>query len=110
MAPKTKTPPPRIQIQDVWPILDCGRYPPKRTLGDPVEVWATIFKDGHDVLAASVRYRPAAERRWRVAPMHPLGRGAVADGGSEHVVARSEERRVGKECSKQCRSRWSPYH
>ena len=26
------------------------------------------------------------------------------------VLARSEERRVGKECSKQCRSRWSPYH
>ena len=23
---------------------------------------------------------------------------------------RSEERRVGKECSQQCRSRWSPYH
>ena len=27
-----------------------------------------------------------------------------------YVEARSEERRVGKECSKQCRSRWSPYH
>ena len=25
-------------------------------------------------------------------------------------TGRSEERRVGKECSKQCRSRWSPYH
>ena len=24
--------------------------------------------------------------------------------------ARSEERRVGKECTEQCRSRWSPYH
>ena len=24
--------------------------------------------------------------------------------------ARSEERRVGKECGYQCRSRWSPYH
>src|SRR3546814_15797413 len=24
--------------------------------------------------------------------------------------ARSEERRVGKECVRQCRSRWSPYH
>ena len=24
--------------------------------------------------------------------------------------ARSEERRVGKECSRTCRSRWSPYH
>nr|WP_174531325.1 hypothetical protein [Micromonospora maritima] len=23
---------------------------------------------------------------------------------------RSEERRVGKECSERCRSRWSPYH
>ena len=23
---------------------------------------------------------------------------------------RSEERRVGKECLTQCRSRWSPYH
>ena len=43
------------------------------------------------------------------------GNGAVSlyiqqnDGGSErdgHIVVRSEERRVGKEC----RSRWSPYH
>ena len=26
------------------------------------------------------------------------------------AMARSEERRVGKECSVTCRSRWSPYH
>ena len=26
------------------------------------------------------------------------------------IAARSEERRVGKECKSQCRSRWSPYH
>ena len=26
------------------------------------------------------------------------------------VIARSEERRVGKECCALCRSRWSPYH
>ena len=26
------------------------------------------------------------------------------------VTIRSEERRVGKECNGQCRSRWSPYH
>ena len=26
------------------------------------------------------------------------------------VVLRSEERRVGKECTSWCRSRWSPYH
>ena len=28
----------------------------------------------------------------------------------ERFVRRSEERRVGKECMVQCRSRWSPYH
>src|SRR3546814_3813381 len=28
----------------------------------------------------------------------------------EIVLARSEERRVGKECVSTCRSRWSPYH
>ena len=26
------------------------------------------------------------------------------------LLGRSEERRVGKECSEPCRSRWSPYH
>src|SRR3546814_4534733 len=30
--------------------------------------------------------------------------------GSEVVLSRSEERRVGKECVSTCRSRWSPYH
>ena len=29
---------------------------------------------------------------------------------SPQEYARSEERRVGKECSEPCRSRWSPYH
>ena len=28
----------------------------------------------------------------------------------KEAVARSEERRVGKECHTTCRSRWSPYH
>ena len=30
--------------------------------------------------------------------------------GSIGLMTRSEERRVGKECSAVCRSRWSPYH
>src|SRR3546814_13349506 len=29
---------------------------------------------------------------------------------SDYAAARSEERRVGKECVSTCRSRWSPYH
>ena len=31
-------------------------------------------------------------------------------GGDTKALVRSEERRVGKECSLPCRSRWSPYH
>ena len=32
------------------------------------------------------------------------------DGKTLVALTRSEERRVGKECSSPCRSRWSPYH
>ena len=44
----------------------------------------------------------------------PTGRNTTRPPLSDEQIAanaeRSEERRVGKECSKQCRSRWSPYH
>ena len=33
-----------------------------------------------------------------------------ATGARGGTASRSEERRVGKECTIQCRSRWSPYH
>ena len=32
------------------------------------------------------------------------------DADKTDAVVRPEERRVGKECLTQCRSRWSPYH
>src|SRR3546814_10822652 len=34
----------------------------------------------------------------------------LIDAESNLQAARSEERRVGKECVSTCRSRWSPYH
>jgi hypothetical protein len=36
--------------------------------------------------------------------------GQRAEAGALFAEARSEERRVGKECRRLCRSRWSPYH
>ena len=36
--------------------------------------------------------------------------GSYSPGGVYPLIARSEERRVGKECTSWCRSRWSPYH
>jgi starch synthase (maltosyl-transferring) len=58
-----------LAIECVAPELDCGRFPVKRILGDSFEVSADIFKDGHDQLAARVRYRAPGEREWRVTPM-----------------------------------------
>ena len=40
-----------------------------------------------------------------------IGPSAMLDGAPlGRLDSRSEERRVGKECTEQCRSRWSPYH
>jgi starch synthase (maltosyl-transferring) len=64
---------PRIEIQDVRPSVDCGAYAVKRTLGEELEVHATVFADGHDVLRAAVRYRPPDTRRWLEVAMEPLG-------------------------------------
>jgi starch synthase (maltosyl-transferring) len=71
--PTGKNPTARILIQDVRPQVDCGRYPVKVTQGDPVDVEATIFKDGHDVLRAAIRYRPAGTRKWSEAPLELVG-------------------------------------
>ena len=72
-APRTKRPPPRIQIQDVSPQVDCGRYPVKRTLRDGVDVRARIFRDGHETLGASVRWKPGNASRWEESPLQPVG-------------------------------------
>src|SRR3546814_2965881 len=40
----------------------------------------------------------------------PPAPAALAGGRAQVLPARSEERRVGKECVSTCRSRWSPYH
>jgi starch synthase (maltosyl-transferring) len=64
---------PRIQIQDVSPRVDCGRWPAKAILGDRVEVSATIVRDGHAVLRATARHRPAGRRAWRETPLEPVG-------------------------------------
>ena len=58
-----------VIIENVAPTVDGGRYAAKREIGARVEISADIFKEGHDVLVAFVRYRPEAETAWREAPM-----------------------------------------
>ncbi|MBI4256389.1 MAG: DUF3416 domain-containing protein, partial [Candidatus Rokubacteria bacterium] len=58
-----------VVIEHVAPAVDGGRWPVKRAAGEVVEVSADIFKDGHDVLVAWLKYRRAAESTWRETPM-----------------------------------------
>jgi starch synthase (maltosyl-transferring) len=58
-----------VVIENVAPTVDGGRYPIKREVGDPVEVTADVFKEGHDVLAVFLKYRRADEAGWREVPM-----------------------------------------
>ncbi len=62
----------RIRVEQPRPRIDCGRYPPKRCEGDFVEVSADVFRDGHDLVRAVVRWRGPGKRRWQEAPMRPI--------------------------------------
>ena len=58
-----------VIIENVYPELDCGRYPVKREVGDRLEVWADLFKEGHDRLAAVLKYRQMDAPEWGETPM-----------------------------------------
>jgi starch synthase (maltosyl-transferring) len=62
-------PPSRIRIEHAAPTVDGGRWPVKRTVGDTVNVSADIFRDGHEVLRAVVRWRAPGEKNWQESPM-----------------------------------------
>jgi starch synthase (maltosyl-transferring) len=58
-----------IAIEDVYPSVDASRYPVKRIAGEPLDVWADIFRDGHAVLAAELLWRAESTSRWTRVPM-----------------------------------------
>jgi starch synthase (maltosyl-transferring) len=71
-SPRPEQPPERIVIQYTEPVVDGGRFPAKRCVGDSVTVAADIFRDGHDLLRAVVRYRGPDAERWLEAEMRQI--------------------------------------
>jgi starch synthase (maltosyl-transferring) len=59
----------RFLIENIFPSIECGRFAVKRIAGEPVEVWADIFREGHDVIAASLMWRGAGDAAWTREPM-----------------------------------------
>jgi len=52
-APVRPTPIGRIPVVDVSPTLEQGRWPAKAAVGEAVPVRATVFREGHDAVAAT---------------------------------------------------------
>lgn len=59
----------RIALENISPAVDGGAYPVKSIPHARIVVQADIFMDGHDQLAAEVRWRAKDEARWHSVPM-----------------------------------------
>jgi starch synthase (maltosyl-transferring) len=59
----------RLGVDDVTPVVSCGRYPAKAVVGEHIPVAATVWREGHDAVAATVVWRgpvDQAERQTRM--------------------------------------------
>src|SRR6266853_1709871 len=60
---------PTAVIENLRPLINGGRYSAKRIAGDDLAVEADVFKDGHDVVAAALKWRLVGEPRWHETAM-----------------------------------------
>ena len=44
----------RIPVSKVSPVIEGGAYPAKATVGEAIPIRATVFREGHDAVNASV--------------------------------------------------------
>lgn len=65
----------RIPVLDVRPLVDCGRRPAKAVAGETFQVTATVFREGHDAVAANVVLRDPNGRSGPWTPMRELAPG-----------------------------------
>ncbi|MFE6363557.1 alpha-1,4-glucan--maltose-1-phosphate maltosyltransferase [Streptomyces sp. NPDC057806] len=62
----------RIPVLDVRPFVQRGRRPAKAVVGETFEISATVFREGHDAVAANVVLRDPGGRPGPWTPMREL--------------------------------------
>ncbi|MFI6474440.1 alpha-1,4-glucan--maltose-1-phosphate maltosyltransferase [Streptomyces sp. NPDC050516] len=65
----------RIPVLDVHPAVECGRRPAKAVAGESFQITATVFREGHDAVAANVVLRDPGGRPGPFTPMRELAPG-----------------------------------
>jgi starch synthase (maltosyl-transferring) len=68
--PALGTPIDRIPVHKVSPVIEGGAYPAKAVVGESVPIRATVFREGHDAVNASVVLTDPNGNE-RLEPMHP---------------------------------------
>src|ERR671933_676696 len=48
----------RLGITDVAPVVSCGSFSARAVVGEHVPITATVFREGHDAVAANVVWTP----------------------------------------------------
>jgi starch synthase (maltosyl-transferring) len=61
----------RVIITNLLPKVENGEYPAKAIQGDPVNLSADIFSDGHNELDASVWIKHKSEKQWKEFLLEP---------------------------------------
>jgi starch synthase (maltosyl-transferring) len=50
----------RLGITDVAPVVSCGEFSARAVVGEHLPITATVFREGHDAVAANVVWEPPA--------------------------------------------------
>ena len=61
----------RIAVTGTSPTVSCGRYPARAVIGEKIDVSATVFREGHDAVAADVVVRAPDGTRQPFRRMRP---------------------------------------
>ncbi|MEV7173295.1 alpha-1,4-glucan--maltose-1-phosphate maltosyltransferase [Streptomyces sp. NPDC093224] len=80
----------RIPVLDVRPAVDCGARPAKAVVGEVFEISATVFREGHDAVAAHVVLRDPSGRLRPPVPLRELAPGT--DRWGARISAETEGR------------------
>ena len=93
--------PGRVEIDDVAPVVSCGAYPAKAVVGEVIPVRASVWREGHDAVAATLvvrylgpRYPQLGEtRRLKAVQAPAMDRLAepAATGRAGQAVARADD-------------------
>jgi len=70
----------RIPIEDVSPTVSCGQHPAKAVVGEQIPISATVYREGHDAVAANVVWTGPDGRR------HPFTRMELGEPARWHAL------------------------